>query len=137
MPSHHQIGIQRELALDTVYGAGYSAAKPGAVRIYDIYVARIYQFWPNAIQARVMASVTKYAKTSMTGGNLGNLLVPNGLFQYHLLLTANRIQALNAEAVRYRLLSTYIKNVQPSLVMLTKVNLFAGACFERFPALQP
>ena len=81
-----------------------------------------------------MASVTNYAKTSMTGGNLGNLLVPNGLFQYHLLLTANRIQALNAEAVRYRLLSTYVKNVQPSLVMLSKVN-FAGACYERFPAL--
>lgn len=124
-----------DLALGTFYGVGYSAANPGARRIYDIYIARIYQFWPQAIQARVMASVTNYAKTSLTGGNLGNLMDPNGLFQYHLLLTANRIQALNTESVRYKLLATYLKSVQPNLVMLTKVNLFGGAEYHRYPAM--
>ena len=63
-----------DLALDTFYGVGYSAANPGARRIYDVYIARIYQFWPQAIQARVMASVSNYAKTSLTGGNLGDLM---------------------------------------------------------------
>ncbi len=48
----------------------------------------------------------------------------------NLLLAGSRIQALNAEAVRYKLSSTHLKSIQPNLVMLTKVNLFAGARYE-------
>ena len=122
-------------SIEAFYGNGWCAAHPGATYVYDQYIQPIFSFWPTAVRDRMLASFTNYAKINLAQGNLGQLVDGNGIFQFAMLLTPNRNQALETEAGRYRMKMQTIHTVQPNLTLLSGVDAFGGAVWQQFPHL--